>query len=158
MRNIEQELAAMRRLTVHELRARYVELFGEPPRSKHKDHLVRRIAWRIQALKEGDLPEKARRRAAQLARDADLRLSVPRKARNGTPTVIRRDSRDQRLPMPGAVLVRQYHGEVLEVKVLPKGFEYDGQIFGSLTAVTKQITGKHWNGFHFFGLCKRGTR
>jgi hypothetical protein len=37
--------------------------------------LVKRIAWRMQALAEGDLSERARRRAAELANDADLRLS-----------------------------------------------------------------------------------
>ena len=42
--------------------------------------------------------------------------------------------------------------------LLEEGFEYDGQLFKSLTAVTEQITGRHWNGFHFFGLRKRGTR
>jgi hypothetical protein len=60
--------------------------------------------------------------------------------------------------MPGTILVRHYRGETLEVKVLEEAFDYNGQIFCSLTAVAKQITGKHWNGFHFFGLGKGGTQ
>ncbi len=50
----------MRQLTVGQLQARFMDLFGEPSRSRHKEHLVRRIAWRLQALREGDLTERAR--------------------------------------------------------------------------------------------------
>ncbi len=59
--------------------------------------------------------------------------------------------------MPGTILVRQYAGQTLQVMVLEQGFEYDGQLYKSLTAVAKRITGKHWNGFHFFGLSKKGV-
>jgi hypothetical protein len=50
------------------------------------------------------------------------------------------------------VLARQYHGRTVEVTVLPKGFEYEGQIYRSLSAVAKEVTGSHWNGLLFFGL------
>jgi hypothetical protein len=35
------------------------------------------IAWRLQALAEGDLTERARGRAHQMARDSDLRIVAP---------------------------------------------------------------------------------
>ena len=155
---IECEIGRMRQMALGDLRTRFVELFGEPPRSRHKEHLVRRIAWRLQALAEGDLSQRARHRAAQLASDADLRLAPPREKSKATlSTAARTTARDERLPMPGTILVRQYHGQTLEVKVFQEGFEYDGRISKSLTAVAKRITGKHWNGYHFFGLIKRGT-
>ncbi len=156
---IDQEVVAMRQMTVGELRARFVELFGEPPRSRHKEHLVRRIAWGQQARAEGGLTERARRRAAEVARDADLRLGAPRKAKAKAvvPTPTRGTALDKRLPMPGTILVRQYAGQTLQVMVLEQGFEYDGRIYKSLTAVAKRITGKHWNGFHFFGLSNKGV-
>ena len=50
--------------------------------------------------------------------------------------------------------MRCYRGQTLEVKVLTRGFEYDDRIYASLTAVAREITGKHWNGYHFFGLGK----
>ncbi len=56
--------------------------------------------------------------------------------------------------MPGTLLVRHYRGEIRQVQVLEQGFEYDGGIYSSLTAVVRKITGKHWNGYHFFGLTK----
>jgi len=155
---IECEIGRMRQMALGDLRTRFVELFGEPPRSRHKEHLLRRIAWRLQALAEGDLSQRARRRAAQLARDADLRLAPPREKSKATlSTAARTTARDERLPMPGTILVRQYHGQTLEVKVFQEGFEYDGRVYKSLTAVAKRITARHWNGYHFFGLVKRGA-
>ena len=51
--DIEAEVAALHQMTVDELRRRYAAMMGEPSRSRHKEHLLRRIAWRIQALAEG---------------------------------------------------------------------------------------------------------
>ncbi len=90
--NIDCEIAGLRQLTVKQLRARHREVCGQPTRSPHKEHLVRRIAWWLQALAEGDLSRRARRRAAELACDADLRLRAPRghhnsaSQRTGRPT------------------------------------------------------------------------
>jgi hypothetical protein len=74
--NVARELAALGRLTLKQLRTKYVEVFGEETNAQNKAWLVKRIAWRLQALQEGDLSERARRRAAELARDADLRLRL----------------------------------------------------------------------------------
>ena len=45
-------------LTVNGLREKYREAFGEDSRSNHKDYPFRRIARRLQANAEGDLPER----------------------------------------------------------------------------------------------------
>jgi len=58
--NIAREVAAFKRMTVKELRGRYVEVFGEATRSGNKDWLWKRIAWRIQANAEGGLTERGR--------------------------------------------------------------------------------------------------
>ena len=76
--NVTREVAALQRLGVKALRERYAEVFGEATPARNKVWLVKRIAWRLQALAEGDLSERARRRAAELANDADLRLNPPR--------------------------------------------------------------------------------
>ena len=160
--NVGKEVAALKRMTVPQLREKYREVFGDETRARHKAFLIKRIIWRLQAMAEGDLSERARRRAFELANDADLRLGPP-KAKpsvNGTAGQAATDtvrlSGDSRLPMPGAVLAREYKGETVEVAVLPKGFRYDGQVYRSLSAVAKAITGTHWNGYHFFGLRKQG--
>src|SRR5450759_2957866 len=76
--NVTQELGALKRMTPAELRVKYREAYGEESRSGHKEWLVKRIIWRLQALAEGDLSERARRRTLELANDADLRTNAPR--------------------------------------------------------------------------------
>ena len=72
-----KEIEQLRSLTVNGLREKYREIFGEDSRSGNKDYLYRRIAWRLQANAEGDLSERARRRALEIANDADLRVRAP---------------------------------------------------------------------------------
>ena len=67
-----------RKLTLRALRAKYQKLFGEPARSRHKDYLFRRIAWRLQAKAEGGLSERACHRAVQIADEADLHTRAPK--------------------------------------------------------------------------------
>src|SRR5258707_14620748 len=74
---IGQQLAALQRLTTPQLRTRYAELFGEHTPANNRTWLRKRVAWRLQALAEGGLSERARQRAAELANDADLRLNPP---------------------------------------------------------------------------------
>jgi Protein of unknown function (DUF2924) len=152
--NLAAQLAALQQLRVTALRARYAELFGEPPHSGNKPWLVKRLAWRLQALAEGDLPERARLRAEQLANDADLRLSPPKHdgAVNRNAYATPRSLTDPRLPAPGNVLTRVYKGQTLQVRVLLHGFEFQGVTYASLSAVAKAITGSHASGFLFFRL------
>jgi hypothetical protein len=139
-------------LKTTELRIRYRDVFGEASSSFHREHLFRRIAWRLQAQAEGDLSERARQRASQLANDSDLRLRAPRSfwreiERNGGSP-----NRDRRLPPAGTALERVYQGQILRVTVLTSGFEYRGKQYASLSAIAHRVTGTRWNGFHFFGL------
>jgi hypothetical protein len=83
--DIGKELARLGRMTVGELRERYRAVFGEETRSGNKDFLRKRIGWRIQALAEGGLSERAHRRAEELANDADLRIRPPRGLCGGGP-------------------------------------------------------------------------
>ncbi|GIK15647.1 MAG: hypothetical protein BroJett003_06110 [Planctomycetota bacterium] len=170
--NVGKEIADLKQMTVRELREKYEAVFGEPTRAGNRDWLFKRIAWRIQALAEGDLSERARQRAEFLARDADLRTTAPRApvaapggngvsgpaAWNGA-----RDAKlapslaDERVPPPGTVLTRVYRGQAYHVVVRDDGFEYDGQVFRSLSAIAKIITGSHWNGLLFFNIAKPKT-
>ena len=58
--------------------------------------------------------------------------------------------------MPGTIITRQYKGQTLQVRVLADGFEFDGAVYNSLSAVAKAITGSHCNGFLFFRLGEQG--
>ena len=158
---IRKELAALERMTVGELHERYAEVFGEAARSRHREYLIRRIGWRIQADAEGGLSERALRRAAELADVADVRVTAPKGVRrvaavgagvSGAANTGAAASIDPRLPAPGSVITRKYKGRTLAVTVLADGFEYAGERYPSLTAVAEAITGSHVNGFRFFKL------
>jgi hypothetical protein len=154
-------MAALQRLGAGQLRQRYAELFGETTNANNKAWLLKRIAWRLQAIAEGDLSERARQRAAELACDADLRLNPPRDmdletdAIEVSPRTVQFEM-DSRLPPPGTIITRNYKGRLLQVQVHRNGFEYDGQVYGSLSAVAKVITGSHCNGFLFFRVGQYG--
>ena len=157
--NIAKEVAALKRLAMQDLRERYAEAFGETTNASNRVWLIRRIAWRLQVRAEGDLTERARRRAAELADDADLRLSPPQApVEPGTvsaATDIPRQPADKRVPPAGSVITRLYKGETLQVRVLEgSAFEFEGEVFGSLSAVAKKVTGGHCNGYQFFRLGK----
>lgn len=155
--NRAAEILTLDGMSAAQLRTRYAEVFGEESRSGNRRWLVRRIAWRLQSQAEGGLTERARRRAEELARDEDLRVRPPRfcvQTRAEAPTSVagRLERRDDRIPIPGTVLTRTYKGTDHRVMVLTDGFEHEGEVFKSLSAVAHAITGSHWNGFHFFGL------
>jgi hypothetical protein len=157
---LRREIEGLRKLKTKELKARYLELFGESSPSSNHAHLFRRVAWRLQARAEGELSERAHQRAAQLADDADLRLRAPQQfweklqqlaARHHEPSALKRDGR---LPPAGSVLQRVYRGQTIAVQVLEDGFEYHGRKYASLSAIASQVTGTRWNGYGFFGLLK----
>ncbi len=161
--DIIKDAAALQRMTTTQLRAKYADVFGEETRSGHKEFLIRKIAWRLQAQKEGDLSERARRRAMELANDLDIRTrapanpvvaSEPFRASTGTLPV----GDDTWLPMIGTLIKRDYKGRTIQVTVLRDGFEYGGKAYRSLSAIAKAVTGTHWNGYHFFGLAKNGRQ
>lgn len=150
--NIAKDVAALEQMTVGQLQQRYVEVFGEPVRSRHKQYLIRRIAWRLQANAEGGLSERALRRAEELANIADVRVTPPR-ATTTPPTNAAAppaSATDRRLPPAGTAITRRYKGRTISVTVLPDGFEYDGERYRSLSAVARAVTGSHMNGFRFF--------
>ena len=157
---IAKQLAALEFMTVRKLQERFAELFGDAPSSHNRIWLVRRIAWRIQANAFGGLSERAKQRAAELANESDLRLSPPKISTNqrgtgtdGTTNISTANvTGDERIPLPGTILVREYKGRKLQVRVVENGFEFQGEIFRSLSAVAKSITGTHCNGFLFFRL------
>jgi hypothetical protein len=152
---IHQEIENLRRLGVVALRARYREVFKEESRSSNRAHLFRRLAWRIQARAAGDLSERARRRAADIADDAELRRRAPRafwraldaKSKEGI-------ARDPRVPQVGSLLERTYQKRPIVVRVVEDGFEYNKKTYASLSAIASRVTGTRWNGFAFFGIDK----
>ena len=156
---VRMEIEKLRRASLAALRQKHREVFEEETRCRHREHLFRRIAWRLQALAEGDLTQRARQRAQQVARDADLRAIAPPEfftvsgeAVRTAPADRNRRPRDSRLPLPGTLLRRQWKGRTILVEVLADGFRHENQPYSSLSAIALAVTGTRWNGLAFFGL------
>jgi Protein of unknown function (DUF2924) len=154
----------LRRASLAALREKYREVFQEETRCRHREHLFRRIAWRLQALADGDLSQRAHQRAYQIANDADLRMIAPAGfftvSGERVRTVPRDHCRptDSRLPLPGTLLTRNWKGRTLLVEVLADGFRFENQHYSSLSAIAVAVTGTRWNGLAFFGLMARADK
>jgi len=160
--DIPHQLAALRGMTVSQLLERYRDVYGEPSRSRNKDYLRKKVAWRIQELSEGGLSDRARARIDELSAHVPVRW---RSSGNGAATTAPAASealdaatpstRDPRLPEPGTVISREHDGVEHRVTVLEDGFEYRGERFASLSKVARAISGTNWNGYLFFSLQRR---
>ena len=132
-------------LSVEQLKEKWRLLYAAEPCNCQKSYLVKRLAYRIQELLFTGLSESAR---------ATLRDAV-RDGSDGAPDRLpRRKPRPDELAI-GTRIVREWRGGRYEVTVVHGGFEYEGRMYRSLTAITKVITGSHWNGPNFFGLRKK---
>jgi hypothetical protein len=149
------EIMALKDKTLPELKTKYNELYGsESTQSSNKVYLWRKIAYKLQEVEHGGLSGVAQGKIEEFIHKYD---PVNNKAlRPGADTVVNdkrsKIARDKRLPIPGTIITKEYKGTGLEVRILDKGFEYNNKQYKSLTAIAKEVTGAHWNGYLFFGL------
>jgi len=148
------KIMELKEKSLSDLKATYEELFdGKKAPSSNKVYLWRKIAYRIQEIDYGGLSSKAENKVQELIQKYDpinnktLRPDTP--AMNGSAKKLKRD---KRLPIPGTVITKEYKGIKLQVKILEPGFEYKSKTYKSLTAIAKEVTGAHWNGYLFFSL------
>ena len=130
---------------MEQLRERWRDLYGAEPPHYRRQFLIKRLAYRIQELFYGGLSEATRTRLQQAAQD-DPMACMQRRV-SGNP-------RSQVDVLPGTQFVRIWKDRCYEVLAHENGFEYDGRMFRSLSAVAREITGTRWNGRLFFGLKK----
>jgi hypothetical protein len=140
--------------TLEELKAKYEELFtGKKATSNNKVFLWRKIAYRIQELNYQGLSDDTQRRIKDLiARYDPVNNKSLRPQESAQEMPSKHSSRDKRLPIPGSVITKVYKDRSLEIKVLDKGFEFEGKTFRTLSAVACHVTGVHWNGYLFFNI------
>ena len=139
-------LAALKSMSVNELKTEWQALFDAPAPNNSRTFLESRMAYRIQELTYGG-PDKQTRRLLDLLAD-EVEGTLKRKAQIADP----------RNPVVGTKLIREWDGVAHTVTVLKDGFDWGGQRYKSLSAVARAITGTRWNGYRFFGLreMKRG--
>jgi len=126
--SLDEEIRALKRLRLEELRSEWRRRYGGPPALQSADLLRRMLAWRIQAAIHGDLDTETRRLIRQASTHPRTRLA------------------------PGTRIAREWKGVRHEVVVTAKGYDYGERTYRSLSEVARTITGARWNGLRFFGL------
>ena len=132
---LKAEIEALDSLDARALKRRYAAIVGDMPSCALSSVLRATIAYRLQERHYGlSLSKEA---TEWLDEAADDKRMFP----------------DGRKVGSGARFVRFWKGERYETTVRDDGwYEYNGEIYSSLSAVAKAITGTHWNGRLFFGV------
>lgn len=151
MKSITRELNEIRKMDVARLVKKYRKVFGHEPRVKHKEHLQRKIAWKVQEQRFGGLSDAAQRKLDELIGELDLPFDKGKKA----VTAALKRTRKPDEPAVGTVITRAWRGQDIHVHVVDNGFEWDGVVYKSLSAVARAVTGTRWNGRLFFRMTTR---
>jgi hypothetical protein len=137
---LDIEITRLRDLDVRGLRNRWHTVFGRPAPAHLARHLLFRVvAYRLQAVRFGDLDSESQRLLDH--------SGSPEKAGQSAVDLVRRIA-DVRA---GTVLGREWNG-MQRVTVIADGFAWNGKTYPSLSQVAFAITGTRWNGPRFFGL------
>jgi hypothetical protein len=133
------ELSAAER---RELLAIWTAAIGKSPRFRAgRELLASALAWQLQERKFGGLKPATKRKLRVLAHAPERKrpsITLP------PPINLR----------PGTAIIKQWRGAQHVVMVLADGFQHQGKVYGSLSQLTREITGTRWNGPAFFGLRK----
>ena len=141
---LDDEIAHLRDLDLHGLRARWKSTFRRQPLPHLPRHLLFAVlAYRLQADELGDLDPATTRLLSQIATN------------DGPPGASRRmDAFGRRRTelKPGTILMRAWNAQAHRVVVVDEGFAWNGKTYDSLSKVAFAITGTNWNGPRFFSL------
>jgi hypothetical protein len=157
--------ARVEQMRPRELREAYRHTFGRDTTSGNRAWLVRAITTRLREIDMSHQLPEALAVAREVAKDFGCETSftsyletmppcvpIPRPAEDAFERPLAAEGRDPRIPPLGTVLVRHFGDRDYRVTVTDDGFMLGRHRYRSLSAVAKAITGKHWNGFLFFGL------
>ena len=136
---VERQIAGLANRSTQDLRVAWRQLHRTgPPLGLSRDLLIRAVANQLQERSYGGVSRALRRHLQSLAGASEKGAVDPG-------LVIK----------AGTTLVRQWRGHTHTVLVHKDGFEHEGQLYRSLTAIAERITEAHWSGPRFFGLTKR---
>ena len=122
-------------------------LGGEAPTHLPRWLLMRVLAYRLQSDAFGGL-DKSVRRIFRFGKEDGVGAPFDRRAPQ---------TREGLGLKAGALLVREWNGQLERVMILEEGFAWNDRTFGSLSQIAKAMTGTPWNGHRFFGLREAKT-
>jgi hypothetical protein len=137
MKIIEENL----KLLSHTELCEYWNKFFEAPFPEHlhKKLIIKHILWQE---KHGGYSPQIDKKLQKLVSQYEQNKKLPDKIEKTN------------LFNAGTKFIREFKGEKHEVIALEKGFQYQGRMYKSLSAIANEITGTRWNGKKFFGVCK----
>ena len=138
---VERQIAGLTNRSTQDLRVAWRQLHRTgPPLGLSRDLMIRALAHQLQEHRYGGVSRALRRRLQSLAGASEVAAMAV------DPGLVLK---------AGTTLVRQWSGHTHTVLVHTDGFEHEGQLYRSLTAIAERITEAHWSGPRFFGLTKR---
>jgi hypothetical protein len=144
-RDLEAQILSLKTASLESLRRHWQSVFGKP----YPDHLPRHLVagilgYRLQAKAQGDISPEHKKYLDTLGRTLSKTPDAP----------VPNFSREKSQFKSGTVFVREHGGVDHRIVATPDGLVWDKQIYSSLSAVARAITGTNWNGRRFFGLAK----
>ena len=163
--NIRRQLFNLNNLTLNELKLKWFELYKTAPNNLSRNYLIKGIAYKIQSLAcMSDTSEYELKASVKIAKDKLISKSSYgyKQFDNG---IIGKAKNVNLLPPVGSIIRTCYKGRDYVVKVVSSNadninstnstmFEYEGNLYKSLSAIAFKITGVRWNGYVFFKLKK----
>jgi hypothetical protein len=138
---VERQIAELANRSTRDLRVAWRQLYRTgPPLGLSRDLMIRALAHQLQEQSYGGVDRALRRRLQSLAGASEKATMAV------DPGLVIK---------AGTTLVRQWRGHTHTVLVQTDGFEHEGQLYRSLTAIAERITEAHWSGPRFFGLTRR---
>ncbi len=127
-------------LTLKELHIKWQETFKTPaPKGYTKLYLIKELTFHLENKK---LSGKLQNQINSLVENYKKTKTVNVKKIKKFDVTI------------GTKFIRDFKGEKYEVVAVDGGFKFNDKLYKTLSAVANIITGTHWNGKKFFGVCK----
>ena len=136
---LERKLSQIDDLTGTEQKEMFFDLFGFECGLSNGKNIKKRLFAKLQEIYLGGISELDRFVLRKIA-EADDRANL-------------KQTDKSRQIIQGARIVKEWKGKIYTVIITADGrYEYDGEVYRSLSAVADKITGTHWNGKKFFGV------
>ena len=136
---LERKLSQIDDLTGTEQKEMFFDLFGFECGLSNGKNIKKRLFNKLQEIYLGGVSESDQ-------------LILRRIAENDDRANLRQVGKNRNMTQ-GTRLVKEWKGKIYTVTITVDGrYEYDGEIYRSLSAVADKITGTHWNGKKFFGV------